>query len=399
VADRVLDPSKNFGVKLLILSVVFGFTGNSEKDAVLGTFDVVKCRFERSRGVAVSIRNKPAEGVAIRFHDCVIDTPATEKKAFPPISVAARAGSRRSVGGIDFGKLLIIDPVERPFLDFYDWLGGNGILSIEGTVTVRHGDKETVQRIDAAWMRKKFPVRITKQIPPLSLRGKKLVVALPNVRGADDKKPAPFFLRVTGQVIFHARQDDTVRFTLAYSQVGHYAGKTLNPRVTTPSGKHISLGKLPFQSTKELMFQAPETGLYRLSLKSGANRVGVVACSHALAISGEDGPIHFIGAGGDLYFLVPAGTKQFGLVLYGEGRAEAVKATVFDPTGRKVWEKDDITLPVQYAPEMTPPAEDQVWHLRLTRSSNFTCEDNYVDLRGIPPFLATSARGLLVPRH
>ena len=92
---------------------------------------------------------------------------------------------------------------------------------------------------------------------------------------------------------------------------------------------------------------------------------------------------------------MPAGTKAFGLFIYGQGAGEAIKATVFDPTGKQVWEKDNITLPEMCAPEQAPPAKDQVWRLHLSKPSGTTYEDNYVDVRGVPPFLARDPRALL----
>jgi len=97
----------------------------------------------------------------------------------------------------------------------------------------------------------------------------------------------------------------------------------------------------------------------------------------------------------DLYFLVPAETREFGVLIYGASKGEAVKATVFDPADNLAWEKDRITLPEMFAPELAPPEKDQVWRLRLSKPTGIGCEDYYVELRGIPPFLARSPSGLL----
>jgi len=71
---------------------------------------------------------------------------------------------------------------------------------------------------------------------------------------------------------------------------------------------------------------------------------------------------------------------------------------VFDPSGKQVWEKDRITLPEMFSREMTPANTDQIWSLRLQRPTGISCEDNYVDIRGIPPLLARDPRGLLEPK-
>ncbi len=370
-------------------------TGNTVEKAVHGDFTAVGCRFEHSRGVAIAINDKPVGGVRMQFRHCVIDSPAKDKPNLPPISIMTRAGARRSIGDIDFGDLLVIDPVDRPFLDFYDWLGGAGALSIRGTVTLRHGDRQQVIRITPEWMKKHFPPRNLVHIPPLSMAGKRLAPAVPNAAPAH--RPSRFFLRNSGTLVFEARKGQPVSFTVRYAQVGHYAGRPLAPELTTPAGKTVRLPAVPFQKTATIRFQARADGLYRLRLEPGANRIGILAASCPFAVSGETGEIHFIGPAGDLYFLVPAGARRFGVLLHGEGRAEGVRATIFDPSGKQVWAKKCIILPEMFAPKRTPPRRDEVWRIRLQAPAGVTCEDNYLDLRGIPPFVSPDPRGLLKP--
>lgn len=367
-------------------------TGNSEEEAVLGTMDVVNCRFEKAVGSAISIERKPATGAAVRFVDCVVDSPAAEESAVTPIIVRSKAGSRQSVGGIDFGEMTVIDAVERPAFGYEDWMGGSGVQSLRGTFHIqRNGQAETVA-LTQEWLAKTFPPRTHKQIPPLALAGKSLVPAAvaPELPVAKED----CFVRRGGTFVVYARQGETVTLRVKLGQVGRYSGKTMPVTAIAPSGAKIKVGEVPFPEEAELSFATPETGLYRLSLECSPNRVAVTGISHPVAISGEKGAISFIGAAGDLYFLVPAGTKDFGILVYGDS-GEAIKATVFDPTGQQVWEKDTITLPVQFAPDRPAPTTDEVWHLRLSKPSALVCEDNCVDLRGIPPFLARDPKGLL----
>ena len=59
-------------------------------------------------------------------------------------------------------------------------------------------------------------------------------------------------------------------------------------------------------------------------------------------------PIHF-----SIRLLVPPGSGEFGIRLWGEG-AEGLKATIFDPAGNQVWQKDDISA-VLIEREAAPP--------------------------------------------
>ncbi|MCK5804531.1 MAG: right-handed parallel beta-helix repeat-containing protein [Lentisphaeria bacterium] len=370
-------------------AVSFGFiTSNSESDAVGGAIDVVGCLFEKPRGEGISIRRKPAGGAKVRFKECVIDSPGRS-----PIVVSSRPGCPRTIGGVDFGSLTVVDPAERLFIDYFDWLGGGGVTSLRGTVTLRHGDVETVTELTPEWLKKTFPIRVVKMIAPLELDDVKLVPA--DTSAEASVSAAPYYLRKQGMAVFWAAAGEQVRLKLEFAQVGKYGGRKMKIVAVAPSGKKIIVGEIPFLETKELTFAAPETGLYHLPLNAGANRCGILECSPPVAVSGESGEIRFISSAGDLFFLVPAGTKEFGLLVYGEGTGEGVKATVFDEKGIKVWEKDDITRPQMFASTTPPPVRDEVWRLRLERATNIMCEDNYVDMRGIPPFLSRDPKALL----
>lgn len=368
-------------------------TGNDKDKTVGGKVEVVDCRFEGSKGTSVSIDRKPADGAAVVFENCVVDSPALAQPGIAPIVVRSQAGNRRSVGGVDFGNMTVIDPVERPVFGYEDWIGGTGVESLKGTFLIKRGGKEETIVLTKAWLSKAFPPRSYKQVPPLDLTGKTLVPAMrvPNVPVARND----YYLRKAGTYAVYAKQGETVALRVKHTQVGKYGGKPLKVVAIAPSGKKVNAGAVPFQAAGEVSFVASETGVYRLPLKCGANRMAITGVSHPVVVSSENSAIGFIGAAGDLYFLVPAGTKEFGVFIYGQGAGEAIKATVFDPTGKQVWEKDNITLPEMCAPEQAPPAEDQVWRLRLTKPSGTTYEDNFVDLRGIPPFLARDPRALL----
>jgi hypothetical protein len=375
-------------------STDFGFvTANEKEKAVGGKIEVTGCRFEKARGLAISIRRKPVDGAEVVFRDCVVDSPGLEKTAMSPISIRSDAGNRRSVGGVDFGEMTVIDPIDRPVLAYQDWVGGTGVASLTGTLMVKRGDNKETIALSKEWLETAFPPRTYRQIPALDLTGKALVPAVAATElpvSTDD-----YYLRKQGTYALYARQGETVVLRVKQAQVGKYGGKPMKVVVVTPSGTKLRPGDVPFKGEKEVSFAAPETGVYRLPLTCEANRMAVTGVSHPVAVSGEPGAIPFIGTAGDLYFLVPAGTKEFGVFIYGQGEGEAIKATVFDPTGKQVWEKDNITLPQMCAPEQAPPTEDQVWRLQLSKPTGTTYEDNYVDLRGVPPFLARDPRALL----
>jgi len=76
-------------------------TGNSSAAAVRGRVDMVDCRFEKSRGVAVSISRNAAAGAAVRFQGCVIDSPAGGKPNLPPLLARDPRGLLKSKQKVD----------------------------------------------------------------------------------------------------------------------------------------------------------------------------------------------------------------------------------------------------------------------------------------------------------
>jgi hypothetical protein len=377
----------------------FGLVANnSTEETVQGLIEVVGCRFSGARSSAVRIRGKAAAGALVRFESCVVDTPAATDASAVPVVIQSRVGDRRQLGGVDLGDLVVNDPLDRPFLDYEDWSGAAGLVNVTGTLRVQGRAGETVHELTDAWLDAAFPTTVRRSIPPLSLEELELVPAQiltpqPNL-GQE-----PFYLRQGGTLVLSAAAGGMVRMVLRHTRVGKSSGQSMQITALCPSGLEIAAGQVPLGEEAEIVFRAPESGLYRLPISAGVHRLAPVRSSHPVAVSGENGAVHFIGAAGDLYFLVPAGTAQFGLLIYGESKGEAIAAAIHDPAGNLVWERDPITLPELFAPQVPAASRDQVWRLRLSLPTGLSCEDNYVDLRGIPPFLARDPRALLTVKR
>ncbi|MFA6816125.1 MAG: right-handed parallel beta-helix repeat-containing protein [Lentisphaeria bacterium] len=366
-------------------------TANSEAEMLHGKFDIVHCRFEKARMNAIKIGRKPVNGLSVRFRDCVVVSPGVENKRMIPLVVTAVAGGKQAIGGVDFGNLTLLDDVDRPFLDYYDCFGIGGNITVKGTIVLqRQGRKETY-KLTPEWMQKNFPQVLTENIPALSLEGKTFIPAeMSGVPAAS----LSYSLRSQGTLAVWAAAGEVVDLTLEYAQVGNYGGSFMKLKGLSPTGKNVKLDKIPFKETKTVRFTAAETGLYQMGLNIGSNRCVVLGSSKPVALSGVDKAIHFITAAGDFYFLVPAGTKRFGLLFYGDGTSEGIRATIFNAAGEQIWDQDEITRPKMFAYEKVTE-KDEVWKVLLRKPTGIVCEDNYVDFRGIPPFFARDPRALL----
>ncbi|NOX55712.1 MAG: hypothetical protein GXP27_14980 [Planctomycetes bacterium] len=288
------------------------------------------------------------------------------------------------------------DTVDRPLMKFNDWAGGFRLVDVTGTFLVRRGRADTRHVITPKWLDAIRFGRTFKRFPRYDTHSKRWRPLIESWT-ADDVKLRPFSLRHEATFVLFARRGDRVSFTLRHLQVGKYSGRPIAVTVMAPSGKTLAVGRLPFQQDATLSFEAAETGLYRVPIDCGANRVQMLSASHPACVSGEKGRIQLIGATGDFFFYVPAGTKEFGVRIFGEGR-EAVGAAVFDPEGNQVWSRPAITSPEQFVGRPTKTQQGQVWRLQLRRPTTGPMEDFYVQLQGIPPLLSSNPKTLLKPQ-
>lgn len=370
-------------------------TGDTSATTVTGNIEVVRGRFERAREAAVSIRGKPADGLALRFEDLVVSQPAPDLPEVIPIQVLSRTREGRSVGGIDFGTITLEDGLDRPFLKYSDyWAGGAGLETLTGTFRILRDGQTLVQPLTLDWLNATFVTHPFPYIEKLDLGNDLLVPLVARPLDWRPERAALPYLRGAVTLMFDAKKGETVRVSLNHQQVGKKDGSSLEVKVLTPSGTLDTVGSIPFKSVGTLSFTASEAGLYRLIFSSGYHRVAIASSSHPLALLGTDAPIHFIRESANLYFLVPPGLDQFGVRVFGSG-GEGVQAAVLAPDGTEVWHRSSITQAQMFVGNSRSASNVQVWRLRLGPSPDTPFEDYYADLRGLPPFFASDPVGLI----
>jgi hypothetical protein len=203
--------------------------------------------------------------------------------------------------------------------------------------------------------------------------------------------------RGTATYIVYAEEGDAVSFAVTHGQVGKYSGSTMPVTVTSPSGAIVADVRIPFQGDGKVEFAAPETGAYTVKLNAGANYVRMGESTHRMCITGAGSPIRFLSTVAKLYFYVPAGLREFGVKLFGEGSGEGVKATLYNPAGEMVGEQDNITRAHQFDVTLPAASEGEIWCLAMAKPSGVHMEDHYVDLLGLPSVMSTSPEALLRP--
>ena len=378
--------------------VPFGFTSSNQgpDGPLAGLAEFVDCTFADGNGPAITIRGKPASGCRLRFINCRLVNPAKETPETPAILYQTRAGNTEDAGGVELRDCVLEDTSKRPVMQYHDFAGGLRLLDVTGSLTIRRDGAETVRAFTPQWLDEIAPENRLKRLPKVDTRKMRFEPISAEIT-PENLALRPFTIRHNGTFAIHAAQGEEVVFSLRHQQVGRYGGRPARITAEAPSGKKRTLGEVPFLEEATLRFQAAETGLYRVRFDVGANRLEMTSCNRPACVSGEEKAISLIGVRGDFYFSVPAGTNEFGVKIYGEGQAEAVAAAIFDPDGKKVWEKPVITTPEQFVARPAPPQAATIWKVRFAKPEAATMEDFHVELQGIPPFLASNPRSLFRP--
>jgi hypothetical protein len=370
------------------------YTGNLPDKAVRGTIEFTDCRFEASKNAGVLVGNKPAAACRLRFVRCALLDVAAANEHGAPIVFMADANAGEPLGGVAFEDCTIRDRMQRKPILLHDVTGGIGLIDLSGRLTLQTGDESKTVTITEKQLAEWVPATAIRAIPRLPLAN---VAIKPPVAKSKEKTASLDFarLRQTARLALYAAQGDEVVLRVRHAQVAQYGGSDATLKIISPSGSQIHQERLPFQGESDVHFRVPASGLYRLTADVGLNCLQIVSASHAVYLDGEAGPIHLMSSPGEFFFWVPAGTRRFGVRVFGEGLGEGVKASLIDPRGQVVEQGDDIAQLRQFEVNCPDGCAGEVWSVRLARPSRLCLEDHYIDLRGVPPLLAASRDAVL----
>jgi len=235
---------------------------------------------------------------------------------------------------------------------------------------------------------------------PFSGDGKTYVPFKPSnspAKAPPAKTPAPQ-LREKFRCLLYARQGETATFNIAFNKIGE-TDITLALDITSPSGNKIAVEPAPPGRKQDYQFSAAETGVYTITGLPGLCTAQLSSKTHCLSFA-VDAPLNIFQSTLSLYFLVPAGVKDFYAKIRGSGE-EKVKATIIDPQGAMVNKQDNIA---EYAFKLAASRKnawkDEVWAIKFEKPSDgSTIEDYSFSLYGVPPVVAASKASLLVPQQ
>lgn len=192
------------------------------------------------------------------------------------------------------------------------------------------------------------------------------------------KLPLAHF-RGKSDFLVYAAQPGELHFVCACRRIGKTPFSKCSVEVRDLAGKLVASPVAPteFEKDTPFAFKVPAKGFYRMSVAAGK--------SHAMRFISADAPIAAIknqrgrvpewnGGVGEAYIYVPNGCRRFGLMPAGGGGAEKLRVKLFDPTGREVWDEDNISDNGKWFSGDKPPAG--IWKFVSLRPS-LGCLDDY----------------------
>ena len=364
---------------------------------VTGSIDFTRCRFERSRTGGVEFTGKAVRAAAVRLDRCELIRLATEKPDEPAIVLKSRGMNTETLGGIRFDQCVIEQDESRKLL-FYDDVGGARVKDITGTLTIRESGKERAITLSQAQLDEWFPWSAElKDYARFNLKGLGF-----SPLNRDAKGPFPAIeaaQRGTGQwIVFANSADESLSFSLQPRQIGRGDKPAALPvRLIAPSGKVTELPPLPFGGSTPYSIRTGEAGVHRLIVEAGQHTTRIVGSDQPACLMSLSGAFHFVGRSGPLFFLVPAGIKEFGLKVAGGGGAEHVQAVVKDASGKTAAQFTDISGAKVIPLTRGDGSGAEVWSLLLDKPATGVLEDVQFLVEGVPAILAGSAEALLGP--
>lgn len=363
-----------------------------------GEVSFVNCTFENPRSVAFNMGLDLSNQLKVIVKDCkVIGGGGKAGVDYSPFVVSYLRGA----SFVPVASQILLDNLSITHEKAEKWLVvddqaciGYKNYAISGTVNFsKNGQAEKIT-VDKGYMEKMFSDRVFVNVPAYDIKGKTFVPASDSVVNPGSLSKTK--CRNAGDFWLYARAGSKIRMELKYAKLVRFTGDASKAILTTPSGKTIELGKVEFNSEKELVVEsAPETGVYFLNLNVGKNWAALKSCNCPAGIfqAQEDG-FNFINSTGDYYFYIPEGTGLCGIRFRGQGGGEGAKASLFDPSGKEVWSKDNVTYTTECSLGNKPMPG--IWSIKIEKASRAYLEDFGFRFLGIPQFLSADKAQTLI---
>lgn len=367
-------------------SIIYTANGGTN-GPVKGSIEFTDCRFEDRGHAGIVIGSKPVNGASLVFRNCLIADSGDSPKSPAPVVFTAGSADETQVGGVELANLKVRMRGNEPVIRFDDQAGVS-LAGLSGKIVLeRDASHETIE-LNASTLDRLIPSNALTRIPSVSPQS----LAWPELPAWPDKKAVPpHRLRVRAVYWLWGRPGEEVHCDLRYQPVGAATGEPMKISVCTRENQKLVEAQVPLEQTLEFKFTPREHGVHQIVCEPRNHTVQMTACDRPFLVSGSGPVIHFIHTPIDVFFAAPRGTQQLALRMQGEGEAERVGVAVFDPTGRELWTRPNLSQAEHQIYQPQNASNDSVWRCKFSLPQTGVLEDHYLELRGVPPLISFSA--------
>jgi len=366
---------------------------NAESEAAHGRITMTDCVFENSQFAGVQIASKPEHGIEMILHRCLITGSAAQNPEISDIVLENRKGDLRPLGGLLLADCEVIQPVERPWIEWRNSsaVHDESIGGIKGRVTVLNGAERRGYDLNAAWLADQFPPLFATRVPHVAVDWSKAKVR--NYKSVV-KKLQPARIRKRATYYFYAESGDALTLSGQQIQVGRYEPADRPLILTAQEGDYRKTFRAAaFDVPVEVNTTVPTTGFYKLEVDVGDNAFMLKTANVPVALTTMDGVLNLYRS--EVVFLlpVPETTELFAVDVTGDRVSEGVGVQIVSPEKKVAWKREAVTSVQRYECKKEEQQIGGLWRIRFMRPEhpNLTFEDFNLDVRGVPPFLFLNA--------
>ncbi len=371
-------------------------TGNGPKQAVRGSVEVVDCTFENDRIGGIVVEEKPAEGCRLRFVNCRVINAAANQANKAPILFFSMLGNTQDIGGVEFTDCFLQEALDRPAMMYVDG-GGVNLIGVTGNLTIEREGNQTAYTLEQSQLDAWMPQRKHVRIPPFDPSGVRYVPVFPEGPGTL-REISGVWLRGNAEYLLWAEAGQRAEFTVRTRTVGKVPPQDVVVTLVSPAGEEKRLADARPDEGTSYSFVPEMTGAWRIVCRSASAGIQLVSTTQRVCLYTRQPAFSFFATRGELFFWVPPGLELCAVRLAGANADERVKAALYNPSGQKMEEADDIASMHQFVIRRPPDAEGEVWSIHVGAPTKGVLEDFYLELQGIAPVLALQREALLRPQ-
>ena len=321
----------------------------NDSTAVRGTVEFERCVISGNRDGALQITAMPPDKLAVNFTDCLFDCRGC---AATPI-VFDNGSVPFDFGNVSFRNVRMYADREET-MAFYG-MTGVGMTNLYGSLSLTLPDGKTVEQSLAAFAAMHRPDPAARAFKPATVTARQLVPVAPDATPTPD----PIFCR--GRQTFIQSVPGPGRYTFKFftKQTGDRP-----PEVEVSVSDRVGTAVESFtvrEPEKEYVLTATTPNIYTFNIRSRVDFFAVSSPYPGHGLRADIKPRIHVGKGRNLWFVVPAKSKEVRFEVSIRNRMNPLTAKILDGSGAVRATLDKAAVSQILKVPRAPTAADEIW--------------------------------------